>query len=67
MKNEKKKKRCKNWNGLGYCPTMSQYNGKLYCDIASFRCGGGWKLYCNIGQLEGEVGSMYWNMGEVVL
>ena len=32
-KNEKKK----NWsaeNGLGYCPTVSQYNGKLYCDIA---------------------------------
>ena len=23
----KKKKRCRNWIGLGYCPTMSQYNG----------------------------------------
>ena len=20
---------------LGYCPTVSQYNGKLYCDTAS--------------------------------
>ena len=48
VKNEKKK-RCKNWNGLGYYPTVSQYNGKLYCDTTGFRCGGGWKLYCNIG------------------
>ena len=24
-------------NGLGYCPTVSQYNGKLYCDTAGFR------------------------------
>ena len=35
-KKRRKKKRCRNWNGLGYCPTVSQYNGKLYCDTAGF-------------------------------
>ena len=30
----KKKNGAKNW--LGYCPTVSQYNGKLYCDITGF-------------------------------
>ena len=64
---KKEKERYRNWNGLGYCPIVSQYNGKLYCDTIGFRCGGGWKLYCNIGQLEGAVGSLYCNMGEVVL
>ena len=51
MKNEKKKCR----NGLGYCPTVSQYSGKLYCDTTSFRCEVGcWachytkKLYCDL-------------------
>ena len=24
-------------NELGYCPTVSQYNGKLYCDTTGFR------------------------------
>ena len=33
VKNEKKKKKCRKW--LGYYPTVSQYNGKLYCDTAS--------------------------------
>ena len=27
---------------------MSQYNGKLHCDTAGFRCKVGWKLYCNL-------------------
>ena len=31
-KNEKK--RCR--KGLGYCPTVSQYNEKLYCDTTGF-------------------------------
>ena len=34
------KKKTKNKNGvenwLGYCPTVSQYNEKLYCDTAGF-------------------------------
>ena len=60
-----KKKRCRNWNGLGYCPTVSQYNGKLYWDTAGFRCDGGWKLYCNIGQLGVQWVQLYCNMGEV--
>ena len=41
VKNEKKKvcekrkkKRVQNW--LGYCPTVSQYNGKLYRDTSGF-------------------------------
>ena len=29
---KKKENGAENW--LGYCPTMSQYNGKLYCDTA---------------------------------
>ena len=33
VKNEKKNGA---ENGLGYCPTVSQYNGKLYCDTAGF-------------------------------
>ena len=34
--NEKRKKKMvQNW--LGYCLTVSQYNGKLYCDTASLR------------------------------
>ena len=33
---------------VGYCPTVSQYNGKLYCDTVGFRCDVGWKLYCNL-------------------
>ena len=36
-KNEKRKKKNGAENGLGYCPTMSQYNGKLYYDTAGFR------------------------------
>ena len=24
-------------NGLGCCPTVSQYNGKLHCDTVGFR------------------------------
>ena len=34
MCEKRKKKRRKKGaeNGLGYCPTVSQYNGKLYCD-----------------------------------
>ena len=35
-RNEEMKKKCPE-NGLGYCPTVSQYNGKLYCDTAGFR------------------------------
>ena len=48
-----KKKRCN--NGLGYCPTVSQYNGKLYCDTTSLRCEVGWKLYCNLRLLGSSV------------
>ena len=32
---KKEKKMVENW--LGYCPTVSQYNGKLYCDTAGLR------------------------------
>ena len=32
---KKKKERCR--NGLGYCPTVSQYNEKLYCDTAGLK------------------------------
>ena len=45
VKNEKK-------NGaenlLGYCPTVSQYSGELYCDTAVRGCGG-FKVYCSMG------------------
>ena len=38
---KKKGRKTKKKNGaeilLGYCQTVSQYNGKLYCDIASLR------------------------------
>ena len=56
---EKRKKKKENGAeiGLGYCPTVSQYNGKLYCDIAGFgsavgsKCIAAWgslgEVYCN--------------------
>ena len=58
-KNQKKKYGAE--KGLGYCPTVSQYNGKLYCDTAGFRRFE-WlvgvlqwgELYCNIGRVVGR-------------
>ena len=35
-KKTEKKERCRNWNGLGYCPTVLEYNEKLYCDTTGF-------------------------------
>ena len=45
-----KKKGCR--NGLGYCPTVSQYNGKLYCDTVGFGSAVG-SVVLRYGGLEG--------------
>ena len=42
--------------------------GKLYCNrgsVLQLRCDGGWKFYCNIGQLGVQWIHLYCNMDEV--
>ena len=58
---EKRKKWCRNL--LGYCPTVSQYSGELYCDTTDFGSAVGSKSIAAWGSL----GEVYFNIRECIV